>query len=151
MSSGRAKAPVYDAAMTAALDHVQLAMPAGGEEAARGFYHGLLGLAEVEKPESLRAGGGVWFEPSIHLGVEADFRPARKAHPGLRMPDLDGVAARLARAGVEVQWDERLPGVRRFYVHDPFGNRIELLTARDATADAAHRATPARPARRSSS
>jgi len=84
----------------------------------------------VPKPESLVATGGVWFEPGVHLGVEADFRPARKAHPGLSTTDLDGVATRLNAAGADVEWDERLPGVRRFYTHDPFGNRIELLDAR---------------------
>lgn len=111
----------------AALDHVQLAMPAGGEDAARRFYGGLLGLAEVSKPEPMRASGGVWFEPGIHLGVEADFRPARKAHPGLRMADLDATVARLEAAGAGVEWDTRWPGVRRLYTHDPFGNRLELL------------------------
>ena len=79
------------------LDHVQVAMPAGGEDAARRFYTGLLGLTEVPKPESLLATGGVWFEPGVHMGVETDFRPARKAHPGLTTTDLDAVAARLAR------------------------------------------------------
>ena len=111
----------------AALDHVQLAMPAGGEDAARRFYGDLLGLIEVAKPEPLRASGGVWFEPGLHLGVEAGFRPARKAHPGLRMADLDGAAVRLQAAGADVEWDERWPGVRRFHTHDPFGNRLELL------------------------
>jgi len=111
----------------AALDHVQVAIPPGGEDAARRFYAGLLGLRELEKPEPLRASGGVWFEPGVHLGVESSFRPARKAHPGLRMNDLEGVAARLEAAGAEVEWDERWTGVRRFYTHDPFGNRLELL------------------------
>ena len=111
----------------AALDHVQLAMPAGGEDAARRFYGGVLGLAEVAKPTPLVASGGVWFEPGLHLGIETDFRPARKAHPALRMADLDGAAARLAAAGAGVEWDERWPGVRRLYTHDPFGNRLELL------------------------
>jgi catechol 2,3-dioxygenase-like lactoylglutathione lyase family enzyme len=116
-----------DRGPAATLDHVQVAMPPGGEEAARRFYAGLLGLAEIRKPEALEANGGVWFEPGVHLGVEASFWPARKAHPGLRMADLDGVAARLEAAGADVEWDERLPGVRRFYTHDPFGNRLELL------------------------
>ena len=71
--------------------------------------------------------GGVWFEPGVHLGVERDFAPARKAHPGLRVEDLDAIAARLADAGADVEWDERWPGVRRFYTRDPFGNRLELL------------------------
>jgi catechol 2,3-dioxygenase-like lactoylglutathione lyase family enzyme len=112
------------------LDHVQVAMPAGGEDAARRFYTGLLGLGEIPKPESLQSAGGVWFEPGVHMGVEADFRPARKAHPGLAMANLEGIAERLAAAGADVEWDERLPGVRRFYTHDPFGNRLELLEAR---------------------
>ncbi len=119
----------HDGGPAAALDHVQVAMPAGGEDAARRFYTGLLGLAEIAKPEPLRATGGVWFEPGVHLGVEADFRPARKAHPGLRMADLDATAARLEAAGADVEWDERWPGVRRLYTHDPFGNRLELLAA----------------------
>ncbi len=118
-----------DGSPAAALDHVQVAMPAGGEEAARRFYGGVLGLAEVAKPEPMQASGGVWFEPGIHLGVEADFRPASKAHPGLRMADLDATAVRLQAAGADVVWDTRRPGVRRFYTHDPFGNRLELLAA----------------------
>jgi catechol 2,3-dioxygenase-like lactoylglutathione lyase family enzyme len=116
-----------DRGPAATLDHVQVAIPPGGEEAARRFYAGLLGLAEIEKPEPMRATGGVWFEPGVHLGVESEFWPARKAHPGLRMADLDAVAARLEAAGVDVEWDERWPGVRRLYTHDPFGNRLELL------------------------
>jgi catechol 2,3-dioxygenase-like lactoylglutathione lyase family enzyme len=108
------------------LDHVQVAAPPGCEADARAFYGGLLGLAEVEKPEPLRARGGVWFE-QLHVGVEEDFAPARKAHPALRVDDLDGLAARLAAAGAPVQWDESLPDVRRFYTADPWGNRIELL------------------------
>jgi catechol 2,3-dioxygenase-like lactoylglutathione lyase family enzyme len=111
----------------AALDHVQLALPEGGEAAARRFYGELLGLAEVAKPEPLRASGGVWFEPGLHLGIEDDFRPALKAHPALRMADLDAAADRLEAAGADVEWDERWPGVRRLYTHDPFGNRLELL------------------------
>jgi catechol 2,3-dioxygenase-like lactoylglutathione lyase family enzyme len=118
-----------DRGPAATLDHVQVAMPPGGEEAARRFYAGLLGLAEITKPDALRASGGVWFAPGVHLGVESDFRPARKAHPGLRLGDLDGAAARLEAAGADVEWDERRPGVRRFYTHDPFGNRLELLAA----------------------
>ena len=116
-----------DHATAATLDHVQVAIPPGGEDAARRFYAGLLGLREMEKPEPMRATGGVWFEPGVHLGVERDFAPARKAHPGLRVADLDAIAARLADAGSDVEWDERWPGVRRFYTRDPFGNRLELL------------------------
>jgi len=117
----------HDRATAATLDHVQVAMPPGGEDAARRFYAGLLGLREMEKPEPMRATGGVWFDPGVHLGVERDFAPARKAHPGLRVADLDAIAARLADAGSDVEWDERWPGVRRFYTRDPFGNRLELL------------------------
>jgi catechol 2,3-dioxygenase-like lactoylglutathione lyase family enzyme len=116
-----------DRATAATLDHVQVAIPPGGEDAARRFYAGLLGLREMEKPEPMRATGGVWFEPGVHLSVERDFAPARKAHPGLRVADLDAIAARLADAGADVEWDERWPGVRRFYTRDPFGNRLELL------------------------
>ena len=108
------------------LDHVQVAAPPGCEVAARAFYGELLGLVEVEKPEPLRGRGGVWFE-QLHVGVEQDFAPARKAHPALRVEDLDDVAGRLQAAGAPVQWDEALPGVRRFYTADPWGNRVELL------------------------
>src|SRR4051794_13162051 len=102
-------------------------MPPGGEDAARRFYTGVLGLAEMTKPEALQASNGVWFEPGVHLGVESSFRPAKKAPPGLRVSDLDAVVARLEAAGARVEWDERWPGRRRFYTHDPFGNRVELL------------------------
>lgn len=113
-----------------ALDHVQLAMPAGEEERARAFYRDVLGMEEVEKPEPMRASGGAWFRSGsveIHLGVETGFRPARKAHPAVRVSGVDALAARCEAAGCEVLWDDRYPGVRRFYVHDPFGNRIEFL------------------------
>jgi catechol 2,3-dioxygenase-like lactoylglutathione lyase family enzyme len=113
-----------------ALDHVQLAMPRGSEEEARAFYAGVLGMEEVPKPEPMRAAGGAWFRAGgaeLHLGVEEDFRPARKAHPALRAGDLDALAERCAAAGHPVEWDVRFPGVRRFYVADPFGNRIEIL------------------------
>ena len=117
------------------LDHVQVAAPPGCEEAARRFYGKLLGLAELEKPEALRARGGVWFAvgaQQLHVGVEEPFSPARKAHPALRVdPDgLDAMANRLRAAGFEPRWDEELPGVRRFYADDPWGNRIELLATR---------------------
>jgi len=116
------------------LDHVQIAAPAGCEAAARRFFGELVGLPEVEKPEPLRARGGAWFalgDRQLHVGVEADFEPARKAHVGLRLApaELDALAARLAAAGVPVTWDEALPGERRFYSADPWGNRIEFLAA----------------------
>jgi catechol 2,3-dioxygenase-like lactoylglutathione lyase family enzyme len=113
------------------LDHVQLACPAGGEDEARAFYGGLLGLREIEKPEPLRARGGVWFEcgeHQLHLGVEEDFRPARKAHPALRVVSVAELQALAERLG-DVRWDEDLPGFQRFYVDDPFGNRIEVLAS----------------------
>ena len=116
------------------LDHVQVAAPPGCEAQARWFYGELLGLAEVEKPEPLRARGGVWFQAGpqqLHVGVEEPFAPARKAHPALRVrPEaLDELAVRLHTAGAMVTWDDALNEVRRFYTEDPWGNRIELLAA----------------------
>jgi catechol 2,3-dioxygenase-like lactoylglutathione lyase family enzyme len=113
--------------MAAALDHVQVMMPEGAEDEARAFYAGLLCLTEVEKPEPMRASGGVWFAEGIHVSGEEGFSPPRRAHPALRVDDLDRLAATLAAAGCTVEWDERWPGVRRFYTRDPFGNRVELL------------------------
>src|SRR3954454_12125733 len=111
------------------LDHVQLAAPPGGEDRARAFYGGLLGLPELDKPEALRARGGAWFAcgpQRLHVGVEDPFAPARKAHPALKATDVDALAARLQDAGVPVRWDDAIPGVRRFYAEDPFGNRVEF-------------------------
>lgn len=119
------------------LDHVQLAMPAGGEEEARRFYVGVLGMTEVAKPESLASRGGCWFEcrgAVLHLGVEADFQPARKAHPALRVTDLEATWTELEAAGAPVVGDDSLPNVRRFYTADPFGNRIEILQDGDGFA-----------------
>ncbi|WP_422022865.1 VOC family protein [Pyruvatibacter mobilis] len=112
------------------LHHVQLAMPAGGEAAARVFYGQLLGLPEVPKPQELAKRGGCWFEQGdirIHMGVEAEFRPAKKAHPAFQVSDIDAVRARMVAGGVEVKDDDALEGFRRFFVADPFGNRIEIL------------------------
>ena len=112
------------------LHHVQLAAPAGSEDALRTFYGGLLGLHEVPNPPFIAASGGVWFRSAgveLHLGVEEGFRPARKAHPGLLVDDLDALVARLGSAGVEVVPDGDFPGFRRCYVADPVGNRLELL------------------------
>ncbi|MFC8536957.1 VOC family protein [Streptomyces sp. NPDC057249] len=116
--------------MIALLDHVQLAAPAGSEEALRAYYRDALGMTEIPKPPVLAARGGCWFAAGpvqLHLGIEADFRPARKAHPGLRVTDIEAYAARLAGHGAEVVWDDALPGHRRFYSHDPVGNRLEFL------------------------
>jgi catechol 2,3-dioxygenase-like lactoylglutathione lyase family enzyme len=113
-----------------ALDHVQLAMPPGREAEARAFYQGAMGIPEVPKPANLARRGGCWFEQGtlkIHLGVEADFRPARKAHPALIVEDLAAFAAALEKAGYPVRSDEPLAGYTRLYVDDPFGNRIELM------------------------
>ncbi len=112
------------------LDHVQLAMPAGREDDAVAFYEGLLGLTNVAKPAHLAVRGGCWFETAtakVHLGVEADFQPARKAHPALLVDDLAALAERLEAAGVEVRTEGGLDGYDQRYVDDPFGNRIELL------------------------
>jgi catechol 2,3-dioxygenase-like lactoylglutathione lyase family enzyme len=113
-----------------AIDHVQLAMPAGREDDAAAFYEGLLGLPQQQKPPHLAVRGGCWFGDGpvrIHLGVEPDFRPARKAHPALLVEDLDDLVARLSAAGHEVRDEGGLDGFRQRYVDDPFGNRIELL------------------------
>jgi catechol 2,3-dioxygenase-like lactoylglutathione lyase family enzyme len=114
----------------AAIDHVQLAMPPGGEDVARRFYCDLLGMNEIAKPPELAKRGGCWFESGtvqIHLGVEPDFRPARKAHPALLCRDYAALTVRLRAAGVETREDDSIPGVRRCHISDPFGNRIELI------------------------
>ncbi len=112
------------------LHHVQLAIPVGGEDVARGFYGGVLGMSEVDKPDALRKRGGCWFRGGgweVHLGVEADFVPARKAHPGVLVHGLDALAEALSRAGRAVQWDPHFPGHRRLYARDDHGNRLEFL------------------------
>ncbi len=113
------------------LDHVQLAMPKGQEEEARRFYVELLGMEEVPKPPKLAARGGAWFrsgEVELHLGVEEDFRPARKAHPGLRCGNYRRLLVKLKAAGVLVREDHEIPGVERCHIEDCFGNRIELIS-----------------------
>lgn len=112
------------------INHVQLAMPAGQEEVARRFYADLLGIPEVEKPPKQAARGGCWFERGalkVHLGVERDFQPARKAHAAFTVSNLAALVKRLAAAGYEIVEDEPLVGFDRRYVCDPFGNRIELM------------------------
>jgi len=114
------------------LDHVQLAIPKGGEANARAFYVGLLGLSEIAKPEELAKRGGAWFvcgAQQLHVGVEEPFTAAKKAHPALRARDaasVRAIAARLEAAGHAVRWAQEVPGVTRFHVDDPFGNRIEI-------------------------
>ncbi len=116
------------------IDHVQLSIPPGGEDRARAFYGGLLGLREVPKPESLAGRGGAWFESGslrLHLGAEPDMTPMKKAHPGLLVHGLAGLVARLQAAGVTVSFEPPLPGYDRAHILDPFGNRIELLEISD--------------------
>ena len=115
------------------VDHVQLSMPPGGEDRAREFYIGLLGFTEIAKPESLAGRGGAWFESGtahLHLGVEPDMRPMKKAHPGLLVHGLAELVSRLQAAGVPVTFEPPLPGYDRAHILDPFGNRIELLELR---------------------
>jgi catechol 2,3-dioxygenase-like lactoylglutathione lyase family enzyme len=115
------------------IHHVQVACPRGSEDALRAFYIGVLGMAEKAKPPVLAARGGCWFTDEygaeLHLGVEDDFQPARKAHPALVRPDLDALAERLEAAGYAVAWGDpaEFPGLRRFHAHDCHGNRLEFL------------------------
>jgi catechol 2,3-dioxygenase-like lactoylglutathione lyase family enzyme len=116
-------------ALVVGLHHVQVSCPAGSEEQLRPFYVGLLGMTELPKPPVLAARGGVWFRAGsceIHCGVEEGFTPARKAHPGIAVSDVDELARRCEAAGLPVRWDRAIPGVRRFHTQDPVGNRIEL-------------------------
>jgi catechol 2,3-dioxygenase-like lactoylglutathione lyase family enzyme len=112
------------------IHHVQLACPAGSEDRSRSFYAGVLGLEEIAKPPALAERGGCWFRGhgiELHLGVEQDFQPARKAHPGLLVTGIDDWAARLESVGYPVSFDDKYPGMRRFYSEDPHGNRLEFL------------------------
>ncbi len=109
------------------IDHVQVAIPPGGEPLARSFYTGVLGLSEVIKPAVLAARGGAWFEAGstrIHVGVEADFVPAHKAHPALL---VEGLREFVEASGIEARWSDEIPGTVRCHIDDPFGNRIELI------------------------
>ena len=113
-----------------AIAHVQLAMPKGAEDAARLFYRDLLGMTEIPKPPELASRGGAWFQSGpvqLHLGVEDDFKPARKAHPALRCGTYQALTDRLRDRGVPVHDDNSIPGVTRCHIHDCFGNRIELI------------------------
>jgi catechol 2,3-dioxygenase-like lactoylglutathione lyase family enzyme len=112
------------------LDHIQIAVPRGVEVQARAFYGDVLGMEELPKPPELAGRGGVWFQcgnQQLHLGVEDDFRPARKAHPGIIVEDLDALINSLRTAGYEPVHAENPANIRRIFVSDPFGNRIELL------------------------
>ena len=114
------------------IDHVQVAAPPGCEQAARAFYADLLGMEELPKPEAIRGRGGVWFQAGaqeLHVGVEEPFSPARKAHLGLVVDDLAELASRLGAAGFDPQPDDAIAGLARFFVHDPFGNRLEVRQA----------------------
>ena len=116
--------------MMTRLDHIQLAMPIGGEDKARAFWQDLLGMKEEVKPEPLASRGGCWFRTDsviLHLGVEKNFAPQKKGHPAFCAEDLDALAVRLNTGGCPVIWDEALPTRRRFYSEDPFGNRIEFI------------------------
>ena len=115
------------------IDHLQLAAPPSCESAARAFYGSLLGLFEIEKPPTLRARGGCWFQcgsQQLHIGVEQNFQPARKAHPAFLVSNLDELRATLTTANVSILDDDNLPGTRRFYADDPWGNRLEFVESR---------------------
>lgn len=112
------------------IDHVQIAIPKGGEDEARAFFGQLLELDELPKPPDMAARGGCWFatlDRQIHFGVEADFQPAKKAHVALNTTSLDALRARLEKAGYSTQDDSDVDGRKRFFTHDPFGNRIEFM------------------------
>lgn len=116
--------------MIVRIDHIQLAAPKGCEATVREFYGTLLGLREIEKPASLVARGGCWFQcgaQQLHIGVESDFRPAKKAHPAFLVAELDKLRESLIAHGAKITDDDSLPGVRRFYAEDPWGNRLEFL------------------------
>lgn len=111
------------------IDHVQLAAPAGSEATAREFFGDVLGLKKIEKPENLRLRGGCWFRigsRQLHIGVDAAFRPATKAHIAFAAADIDAVHDALTKSGTTCVWDETIDGIRRFYANDPWGNRLEF-------------------------
>lgn len=117
------------------IDHVQLAAPAGCEVEARRFFCGILGCEELEKPQALKGRGGVWFHlgaQQVHIGVQAGFAPARKAHPAFQVRNLAGLREHVMRSGLVPVDDAALPGADRFYLNDPFGNRLEFLEWRQA-------------------
>ena len=112
------------------LDHVQVAIPVGGEARARDFYSGILGFSEIEKPAAMAGRNSIWFAAgpvNLHLGIEPDFHPAKRAHPAFVVVDLDEILAACERAGLTTKSDTAVNGYRRFHVFDPFGNRLELM------------------------
>jgi catechol 2,3-dioxygenase-like lactoylglutathione lyase family enzyme len=112
------------------IDHIQLAAPQDCEAEARNFFGGLLGLAEIDKPEPLRSRGGCWFRVGshqLHIGVEEPFHPAEKAHPAFAVTDVEALFQVMQAAGVQCTWDQAWRPIRRFYAHDPWGNRLEFL------------------------
>ena len=118
--------------MIVRIDHIQIAAPKGCESAAREFYGSLLGLAEIEKPASLGGRGGCWFQcgdQQLHIGVESPFQPAKKAHPAFAVSDLAKLRESLQSHAVKITEDDSLPGTRRFFAYDPWGNRLEFLEA----------------------
>jgi len=130
------------------LHHVQLTIPPGAEEKCREFYLDVLGMTEVAKPPVLQARGGLWVRADqleIHLGVAQDFRPARKAHPGILVTDVDSLAQHLVSCGVSVEWDDTFPGFRRFYSYDCVGNRLEFMTPVVTTGTADRHDPPGQP------
>jgi catechol 2,3-dioxygenase-like lactoylglutathione lyase family enzyme len=112
------------------IDHIQLAAPKGSEDKARKFFKDILGFEEMEKPEELKKRGGVWFRfgsYQVHIGIEEPFSPAKKAHPAFEVENIDELKEHLITNGIDVVEDNNLPGANRFYISDPFGNRIEVL------------------------
>jgi len=112
------------------IDHVQLSAPYGSEETARNFYKDLLGFQEIEKPEQLKKNGGVWFRAGnvdIHIGLESNFKPMKKAHPAIRVKDIEKMKVFLDKYDITYLEDDKLPGANRFYLMDPFCNRLEFL------------------------
>ena len=128
--------------MITGLDHIQLAMPVGEEASARAFFTGALGMPGLAKPDSLAGRGGCWFAcgaQELHVGLEAGFRPAKKAHPAFLVEDLEAMQARLEKAGVQIFFQPPLPCARRIFIEDPFGNRIELIERLDAATQKAQK------------
>lgn len=112
------------------IDHIQIAAPPQSEEQAREFYGNLLGMEEIPKPGNLQSRGGCWFKcgaQEVHIGIQADFTPAKKAHPGFTVHALEQLKSRLETAGYEISEEPPIAGRARFFTHDPFGNRIEFL------------------------